>query len=179
MTQPMMPMQEVALQTPANHVTAPGGLLAQKQQEGWSPSKIESLSHFLATTAKAPPGLATSATTPHLALPPLPQSSAIAGQSRGLPQAVVPLSGGADLATEAPRPYLGLKYLLRSGPDGSGAPKTWTDLTLGATGGGPSDSKARLQLPGRAPTAPGGRFAPYALPPPRAARRYVDFEGIS
>ena len=144
---------------------APGDLLAQKQKEGWSPSKIESLNHFLATTSKA-------------GAPTLPVSTIVGsswahdGQNSGGPSGTGPALQimTALPPSEAPRPYLGLKYLLRSGPGGSGVPKTWTEIHGGGMASG-SNGKTQPPLSGRAPAPPGGRFAPYSLPPPRAARR--------
>jgi len=131
--------------------TALVGLPSEKQHfDGWSPSKIESLNFFLASTAKKAPSTALT--------------------TAAVPQPHAPASGGfstmAPAGGEAQRPYLGLKYLLRSGPGGSDAPKTWVDLQTEQE----KQKPARL-LPGRVTSGSGtSRFAPYSMPPPRAAR---------
>jgi len=162
--------EKVPLTPSAALPVAPGGLLAQKQKEGWSPSKIESLNHFLATTSKAgaatlPLSTITGSSFAH-------DAEASAGPSgTGPAQQMIPALP-PSVGGEAPRPYLGLKYLLRSGPGGSGIPKTWTEIHGGGMSSG-GNGKAQLPSSGRAPAPPGGRFAPYSLPPPRAARRLV------
>lgn len=55
--------------------------------------------------------------------------------------------------------YLGLKYLLRSGPSGIGAPSTWMQAKQGTALPISRDG-------GRATTS--ARFAPYTLQPPKA-----------
>lgn len=133
----------------AHHATPSVAPLPEKQHfDGWSPSKIESLNFFLASTAKKAPSST-------LAPAPVPQPHA-------------PSTGGsfipAPAGEETQRPYLGLKYLLRSGPGGSEAPKTWVDLHTDQE----KQKLARLP-PSRPPSGSGsGRFAPYSMPPPRA-----------
>ncbi len=144
----------VVLVQPANQ---PGvrDIVAQKQQEGWSPTKAQSLAFFLAGSAAA---------------------AAAGGPSSDAPGAVVVSHGSAaencpPCTAQQQRPYLGLKYLLRSGPSGSEAPKTWTKT---------QQETALLQAPANqarpppravAPLPPApGRYAPYALPPTGAAR---------
>ena len=74
-----------------------GMAVQQKQTEGWSPNKLDSLKFFLSKTAP----------TSH-------------------PAAPAPLQATAShFEPDNQRPYLGLKYLLRAGPSGVGAASTW------------------------------------------------------
>lgn len=120
----------VQLAAPPIRAANPQAIAAQKQFEGWSPSKVESLKFFL---SKAEPSKPAASTCTDLIDP-----------SAGL---------------QASRPYLGLKYLLRQGPGGSGMPQTWKPQQGGAL--------IRHALP---PTNTSKRYAPYALPPPGGAR---------
>ena len=152
------------------------GILAEKQQGGWSPSKIASLNFFLSSTAKPPPPptAAVVGGGPPLALLPPPSGEAAPAPSVGA--AIAPSSSAA---IEPQRPYLGLKYLLRSGPGGSGAPKTWADLHVEQGQPQAKLQAAKQQAAGRGAAAASGRFAPYSLPPPRASRgRYVWGRGV-
>ena len=162
--QPDRAMQHHAHETLRHAAPPPApGLMSEKQQEGWSPSKIESLNFFLASTAKP-----AASTAPRTVLPPQAPPAGV----------IVPGSSSSALAVsgEAQRPYLGLKYLLQSGPGGAGAPKTWSDLHPNHRD--PQLRKqtdARAQPPGgsRSGAAPSGsssRFAPYSLPPSRPGR---------
>lgn len=105
-------------------------VLQTKQIDGWSPSKLSSLSFFLKNTS--------------------------------LPALQKPVPAAPAAPSDNQRPYLGLKYLLRAGPSGAGAPSTWTQqqqskgLALPAP---PSAAAAAV-------TRQTGRYAPYTLQPP-------------
>lgn len=120
------------LAAPPIRAANPQAIAAKKQFEGWSPSKVESLKFFLSKAEPSEPKPAANTCTD------------LIDPSAGL---------------QASRPYLGLKYLLRQGPGGSGMPQTWKPQQGGAL--------TRHALP---PTNTSKRYAPYALPPPGGAR---------
>ncbi len=118
---------------PAQGAPAGTGVVQQVQEQGWSPTKVESLKFFLGGCA------APAARRP-----------------------VDPPAASASDGGPAGTAYLGLKYLLRTGPSGIGAPSTWAALNQSRQG----SMLAGGADPGR-PSAP-GRYAPYARPTPRA-----------
>ncbi|GAX74185.1 hypothetical protein CEUSTIGMA_g1634.t1 [Chlamydomonas eustigma] len=124
-------------------VPPPSDVISQKEQEGWSPSKLESLKYFLSQ----PP--ATSHPPASEAAHPRAPASLVTEQDR-LPEI---------------RPYLGLKYLLRSGPTESGVPKSWERLQMPLL----DERRKTSQAPARAGPS-SARYAPYALPPSGANR---------
>ena len=113
-------------------------MMSQKQTEGWSPSKLASLSFFLKSSAPA--------------LQPAPTL-----------QLAEPSAGDNQ------RPYLGLKYLLRAGPSGSAAPSTWKAMQQAKNASVlPALPAPRATSMATGPkSAAAGRYAPYALQPPK------------
>ncbi|GAX74183.1 hypothetical protein CEUSTIGMA_g1632.t1 [Chlamydomonas eustigma] len=124
-------------------VPPPSDVISQKEQEGCSPSKLESLKYFLSQ----PPA------TSH---PPASEAA--------YPRAPASLVTEQDRLPEI-RPYLGLKYLLRSGPTESGVPKSWERLQMPLL----DERRKTSQAPARAGPS-SARYAPYALPPSSADR---------
>lgn len=113
------------------------GGAAASGTEGWSPSKLDSLAFFLSASRPQPPPAAAPGAGALVAAPP---------------------------TTDNQRPYLGLKYLLRAGPGGAGAPSTWAQLQAKAAPP-PTGGPQRHAAPARQAAQP-GRYAPYPLQPP-------------
>jgi hypothetical protein len=116
-------------------------ILQEKSAQGWSPTKVASLSFFFANRGGGTQPAAAPSTAPQLS----------------------PAAPPADVG----RPYLGLKYLLQSGPQNTQLPHTWISAHASRLGAGNSN-----QLPANAPLFSG---AAAALQQPRNPARYQPY----
>ncbi|KAL6754684.1 hypothetical protein V8C86DRAFT_316498 [Haematococcus lacustris] len=137
---------------------APSASLVHRNHlEGWSPTKLASLSFFLQSQPPSQPA-------PALVAPSTISSASTATATVGAGGEVVQAQGSA---LEAHRPYLGLKYLLHQGPSGASVPRSWRDQQAARLApfmpaqqqgaGGPGQG-----LRGGRP-AVAGRYTPYTL----------------